>query len=244
MRIADGGREKTFKDGSVGYVHRLGSGTIAVAPVNGTQRRTEPKPTINASKLMAGFDPRWGIPQLAKDLGVSEDSLHDIGCRWTSEYRAFAFPMVNGYGEAVGIRLRATDGRKWAVTGSRQGIFLSSREAPKRAYVTEGPTDLAAALTMGLWAVGRPHCAGGIEDIKLTFKRHSVMEAVILSDNDAPGRLGATMLRNHLKIPTALLVLPCKDIREMLCRGGTAEDVENLVSNLTWSNPTDHPTSL
>lgn len=232
-------RPHTLKSGEVGWIHMLtdrSSNTFV-------RREKEPEVTINAGKLMAEFQacrPDRLLPSLAKDLGVSPRSLYDLGCAWAPPHKSYAFPMFDGYGNTVGIRLRALDGRKWAVRGSRQGIFCPSVNGQKRAVVCEGPTCTAAALTLGFYAVGRPHCSGGMEPIKALFKRHGIREAVIISDNDEPGINGAIMLRNQLPIPTAIITLPTKDVREFLVRGGTKEDIEELVSNVLWHQPKVH----
>jgi hypothetical protein len=68
--------------------------------------------------------------------------------------------MCDGYGEVVGIRLRNERG-KFAVRGSRQGVFVAGVPAQKTLFVCEGPTDTAAAVDLGLFAVGRPNCCCG-----------------------------------------------------------------------------------
>lgn len=237
MRV-QGGREKVFKDGSIGWVYR--SGGTKAAPVN-PPHRSKPEVAINSKAIMASLPNNLEfLNPFAKLLGVDSSALAALGCRWSPSHKAYAFPMFDGYGNTVGIRLRSHDGRKWAVKGSRQGIFVPANHPMRRAFVLEGPTDTAAALTMGVYAVGRPHCAGGMEDIKHLFKRCGVREAVIVADNDDPGIRGAIMLRDQLRIPTAILMLPCKDMRKFLNQGGTVADINDRLSNVTWHQPTSH----
>jgi len=145
--------------------------------------------------------------------------------------------MRDGYGNIIGIRLRSDTGAKWAVAGSHQGIFLPNRPAERTAVVCEGPTDTAAALSLGLWAVGRASCSAGLSDVPKVFKRLRIRRAVIISDNDIPGLNGAAMLGRHLGIPYCTLVLPTKDLRKFVLAGGTAQMLENLINDTVWENP-------
>ncbi len=122
---------------------------------------------------------------LALSLGVSIASLVDLQVAWCPTNRAYAFPMRSGEGEIIGIRLRNISGDKWAVTGSRQGIFIPDEElkAPI-CFLPEGPTNTAALLTLGLFAIGRPNVLCGGEQIKVALKRLGIFRAVIVADND------------------------------------------------------------
>ena len=76
-----GGKEKTFRDGSVGWVHRMvGEQSAVLQPAH---RIKEPEVTINAKKIMEEFakNRRNGeLHWLAKNLGVTVESLMQIGC--------------------------------------------------------------------------------------------------------------------------------------------------------------------
>ncbi|MDD4862279.1 MAG: hypothetical protein PHI33_09215, partial [Smithellaceae bacterium] len=91
------------------------------------------------------------IKTCALRLGVSSESLSDLGMAWAWQYGAWAFPMRDGAGGVVGIRLRGETGKKWAVAGSRQGVFMPTAwpESTQVALICEGPTDTAAALSIG-----------------------------------------------------------------------------------------------
>ena len=225
-----------MRDGSVGWLHSTG-GEIPKRPA-----RMDPKPevTIDAARMMREFGEHEDftlVKHLADVLGVTYHSLRSLGCVWASPHKAFAFPMFDGYGNATGIRLRSTDGRKWAVKGSHQGIFTPNSSPGQRAIICEGPTDSAAAISLGMWAVGRPHCSGGVAEIKNLVRRCPIREAVIVTDNDGPGRAGSELLIRHLSIPSALLILPCKDMRKFLNLGGTLDDLNSIVDNLAWHQP-------
>ena len=118
-------------------------------------------PAINATALIRQWTATTEAKEvagLAGGLGVSVSSLGELACCWAAPHRAWAFPMRDGYGEILGIRLRSESGQKWAVTGSRQGIFLPISRLESTVWICEGPTDTAAALTLGLSALGRPSC--------------------------------------------------------------------------------------
>jgi hypothetical protein len=83
---------------------------------------------IDVGKLLADWRARSAgeLEPFAATLGVSKTALESLGCVYAPEHRAFAFPMYDSSGKAVGIRLRNHEGRKWAVTGSKQGLFLTN----------------------------------------------------------------------------------------------------------------------
>ena len=149
----------------------------------------------------------------------------------------FAFPMRSGDGGYIGIRLRSLSGDKWAERGSQNGLFIPQVDPYGPCYICEGPTDTAALLTMGLYAIGRPSCSAGVNMILEHFRRMRIREAVIISDGDAPGMRGAVTLTEHLKCRSCIVVPPCKDVRKFLQNGGTKELLESLVKQLIWSNP-------
>lgn len=199
-------------------------------------------PEINASELMDEFYSNtkdWWVDRFAMKLGVSFDSLKLVGCAWAAPYNAFAFPMVNGKGRAVGIRLRAESGAKWSVKGGREGIFIPTGRTCRTtvAYIVEGPTDLAACLTLGLWGIGRPSCRGSVAHTQVTINRLHIKRAILVSDNDTPGIDGAKALAKELQIPCAAMLLPSKDMREFVRYGGTRAVIESLESKLVWRNP-------
>lgn len=227
MRIQGG---KPAKNG--GWIYPIGD---APKPVK-RQREPESVETKDLAGMLAGWRAD-GLSAFAATLGIEASSLDALRCVWAPEYRAWAFPMRNGFGNVIGIRLRNDAGRKWAVKGSKQGLFVSCSPAPQTAFVCEGPTDTAAALTLGLWAVGRPSCLGGNEHLKVLLKRRGVKEAVLLADNDAPGINGAKRLAEGIGIRSALLVLPAKDVRAFVQAGGTRQMIETQLHDTIWKQP-------
>lgn len=172
-------------------------------------------------------------------IGVSEQSLGNLGASWAWPHGAWAFPMRSGAGDVVGIRLRADNGRKWAVTGSRQGLFLPVvwPESTQVALICEGPTDTAAALSIGFQAIGRPSCLGCEGMVAETCKRVTIRRVVIVADNDGPGRDGARKLADSLKIPWKIIVPAAKDLRAWVQAGATKELVECVMNQKLWRMP-------
>lgn len=180
---------------------------------------------------------------------MSHNSLQLLRCQVGPKPGIWAFPMMNDMGVPIGIRLRADNGSKWAEPGSHAGIFLPTTPPPDTVYIVEGPTDTASMLTMGLWALGRPSCSGGIPLIQGWLKRNrSVKRVVIVADTDQdkvtpegavynPGIRGAKTLQEHLPVRSVIVTLPAKDPRDFLLAGGTVTMVTSMVNQLVWSNP-------
>lgn len=163
-----------------GWYHYYGESKPEYIP----QAKAAPK-RINATELMKGC-----VNDLATynftTLGVSYQSLVDLGTGYSSRHKALAFPMSDGDGNYIGIRLRNSAGFKWAITGGNNGIFLPQviSNYTKIAYLPEGPTNTAALLTIGLFAIGRPNSKSGNEFIKSALKRLGIYRVVIVADND------------------------------------------------------------
>ncbi len=224
-----------FKNG--GWFHPFDS----TKPAPPKQKPLPVPPSINATVMIR----KWadmGIPvtELAESLGVSVDSLTDLSAVYSPDHRAWAFPMRDGYGNMIGIRLRSDDGRKWAVRGSRSGIFLPTTQPHSTVYLPEGPTSTAATLTLGLYAIGRPSCNSGGPEIKTACKRLGVRRAVIVADNDdkpsglRPGFDGALKLASEIGIPVVIWTPPTKDIRDFVRSGGTAQLILSDIKNFVW----------
>jgi len=125
-----------------------------------------------------------------------------LGAAWAVEYKAWAFPMRDGARRVIGIRLRADNGRKWAVPGSRNGLFWPlgiPGEENDLIVICEGPTDAAALLSVDLAAIGRPSCTGGVPLLKAALDRIGRRDVAILSDADVPGRQGARRLAQEIR---------------------------------------------
>jgi hypothetical protein len=177
--------------------------------------------------------------RLAFSLGLSERSLRRLNVGWHRSHRCYSFPMRDDQGRIVGIRLRRPNGAKFAVRGSQSALFmLADLSSPLRLFISEGPTDCAALLDMGLTAVGRPSCSGGADMLTRLIHRLRPHDVVIVADADLPGRQGAASLAQDLilQVPLVKVIEPpasVKDIREWKRQGATAADVLTAAEQAT-----------
>jgi hypothetical protein len=172
--------------------------------------------------------------EFAAKIGLDYIPLTTLGMGWADEYQAFSFPMYDSSDDPQvrGIRLRSdSTGRKFAVTGSQDGVFRWLNPLQETVYVAEGPTDTSALLQLGLDAIGRPSCMGGVHVLVPLLTQRNV---VIVSDSDSPGRAGAKVLADRLKgLANSIKIIEPhrKDMREWLQHGATRDAVELLTTN-------------
>lgn len=167
-----------------------------------------------------------------RELGIPLGGLARIGAVWSVSIGALAAPMyANPCHDPIGVRLRADDGRKWAVPGSHNGLFVpSSFVGYGPVFMPEGMTDTAALCGLGLDAVGRPSCNGGRELAK-TFAKMAARPVIVVSDRDEPGILGAQALAMEISKEgiRACMMKPMsgkKDVREWIACGATRQLIE------------------
>lgn len=229
---------KTFKTGEKGWLHKERCSQPNLTTTKCAT--TVAQDSIDCRALISKWDQntrnRELVYTLARVLGVSPGSLNALECIFAEDHEAWAFPMKDGYENMVGIRLRSLGGDKWAVRGSHAGCFIPAIKAERQALVVEGPTDTAAALDLGYYAVGRPSCSGGGPQIKQLVLRHKIRRAVIVADNDEPGVRGARLLTEMLPVPCAIVILPCKDLRAFVKLGGTREMLDSKIEQSVWLN--------
>jgi hypothetical protein len=228
--------------GDAGWLHRLAdTGPDWLYPF--TRRISLVPPshdfTVLAERFRAAADP-IRFSALAHSLGVSAVALAAFGVGWSETHRAWSFPLTDPVsGRVTGIRLRRPSRFKFAVTGSKGGLFLPDTRDPtdRRLLITEGPTDAAALLDLGFPNVaGRPSCAGGTRHVAELVKLRRPAEVVVLADSDEPGRRGADTLASVLAVcaPAVRVVAPpdgVKDARAWKLAGATHADFERLISS-------------
>lgn len=236
--------ESPKKCGEAGWLHKLREDPLRPAPrrLRTIRPATPEAPAVDFAKLAAGWAAvihPYALDSLAKRLGLSPGSLRRLGIGWASTFRAFSFPMRDAAGQVVGIRLRGDNGKKWAVPGSREGLFYAA-DLPHggRLLVCEGPTDTAACLDWGFHAIGRPSCTGGVRHAVELVKRLAPAEVVIVADGDTPGLTGAERLAAVLVayVAAVRVVAPprgVKDARAWLQAGGTSADVQAAIDAAT-----------
>lgn len=239
--------------GAAGWLHRLRDDRRLFRlprPVRSLRPIPAPSPTPN----LAALAERWhkaaqpfGLVRLAGELGVSPSALDALRVGWSPQYSAWTFPMCDEAGRIVGVRLRLRDGRKLAVRGGHEGLFvprgyfrdgvpaLPDNGAP--VLLPEGASDTAAVLGLGFTAIGRPSCSGGL---KLAAQLVRGRDVAIVADADKPGRLGAEALARLLVVlcPTVRIIAPpsgLKDVREWVRSGATRSDVLRAIEAArTW----------
>ena len=237
--------ESPKRCGEAGWLHRLRDDGPMWPPWQRTMRRAvkmmaEGKPAgIDfdrlAAECQAAVKPET-FGRLADDLGLSVESLQRLSAGWSSEHGAWTFPMVGTGGRVVGIRLRLAGGRKLAIRGGREGLFLPAGIDPGgRLLVCEGPTDCAALLDLGFHAVGRPSCRGGVAHLVALVNRLWPADLVIVADADGPGQRGADALAAKLAayVQAVRVITPprgLKDARVWKRAGATRGDVQAAIN--------------
>lgn len=232
--------------GNGGYLHSMCDTICPPRPV----RREVAPPPINVPFMLQQFEVGSSLSrlkELAERLTVSVSSLIWLGCVWSAQYQAFAFPMKDEGGKPIGIRLRYDNGQKLAVRGSHAGLFLPDCHKQQQLIIAEGPTDCAAALSMGYYAVGRPSCSGSVLTLRQFILRNQFRRAVICADNDPkerpdgtpynPGLDGAQVLQQHLPIPSCICVVPAKDLREFHRNDGNRAVLDSMIKQLVFARP-------
>lgn len=246
MRVESG---RPLKNG--GWLHKFDSDYRPPLPLKNPMKQPK-KPFVDCGAMLSHWKADTSpenMRLMSEDLGVSSRALEFLGVAhandlsyadpgWTGE--AVVFPMYDATdwnGEnPCGIRLRTPEGKKFAVTGSKAGVFfpylaLSCIPSWDRIFICEGPTDTAACLDLGLFAVGRAACRGGEDIILSILSQLCPADCVIVSDNDGPGVAGANDLMEKIKIPKALFVPPGKDLRAFVAAGGTKLLLEDMLKN-------------
>ncbi len=250
---SDGG--KPAKSG--GWIHRLRDDGRAGG--GGAMKRPIPKPkpaggsSKDWAKVHAGLRAKMtpdrlealatatGIPSTfwaALDPGWCDSGdlqgLKASGAGWAESRPAgaWAIPERDGSGRVVGLSLRSEDGRKGAPSGSGRGLVVPARfdAASGPVLVVEGASDVAAAVAMGLRAVGRPSNTGGAEALAAMLDGEEVLivgERDRKDDGRWPGRDGArsvaAALAGSWDLPVKWTLPPAdvKDLREYYKSGKT-----------------------
>ncbi|MBW8016253.1 MAG: toprim domain-containing protein [Planctomycetes bacterium] len=214
-RISEGSKKRC---GDAGWLHVIGPDTGQAKNVKFNIQKPDNKPKPDFDRLVRSYQERLSDRQLrwlGESLGISPISLQRLGVGWDG--KSFTFPMSDENQKIIGIRRRYGDGRKFAVKGSCNGLFIPqglSESGPL--FITEGPTDCGAALDLGFDSIGRPNCDSKV-DMTVRFARGS--RITIVADNDAVGIAGAKKLSAKLIecCPEVKIITPplgIKDLRQ------------------------------
>jgi phage/plasmid primase-like uncharacterized protein len=237
-------RHRTFADGSIGYLHSYNGTPLPSV----TEKKKQDKPFVDQGRIAQSWREKYGhesLPILAKDLGVPVEVLTQLGTVKAPQHDVWGFPMRDDKGHVIGIRMRHRNGRKWCEPGGHNGLFIPQIPPQSEVVICEGPTDTATALSLGLYAVGRFNCSGGVMMLTEFIKHNKIKRATIVADVDNdreingrsvnPGIQGAMALRELMHVPTRCVTLPTKDLREFAHLGGNAMVFNAVAAPNVWS---------
>ena len=226
-----------------GWLHRIAAAPPPPRPPCRVYVPASPEPERNWHSLLERWARRTAtvdLARLARLLGVSAASLRRLGAALSGRAGVWGFPMRDAHRKVTGIRLRAEDGRKWAVAGSHNGLFWpDGLSGAGPILICEGPTDTAALLDLGYDAIGRPSCSGAVEMVIEVVRALRRRDVVVVADADDPGIDGADRLARALtdagRRPKVIRPLQCKDARAWVRDGATRAVVDCAITNaLHW----------
>lgn len=221
----------------------------SAARAGGGSPSPTPKPPIDWVTICADIqDDLVGteLGTLHLQLDVSESSLARLECGWSDTENAYTFPMRNGLGEIIGVSLRGRSGAKWAIPGSKLGLFIPynlTTEGPL--FMPEGASDTAAMLDLGLNAVGRSQAlirGERLEQVRVLMDTPLLKgrQLVVVADNDPKHDVGwtgayelAMAMARH--VPSVKVLEPhgCKDVREWVRRGIRSGAMLTILKNVS-----------
>lgn len=206
---------------SPGYVHDLNdTPPCAVVHEDYDSDRLSSSSVLQVYRSYRNQSNGYFYQTVAQSLGVTPEALKRMGAA-NAGPGVIAFPMYDGELEMSGIRYRRMSGEKYSLGGGREGIFLpelQGRNWMQPVYVTEGPTDAAAVISMGMLAIGRPNALGGIPAVLSAIRRLRAQQITIIADRDGVGQRGAIQLARALDGLEVSIISPAfhKDVRDYL----------------------------
>lgn len=251
-RVAEGAFRIAVDGAGIAHYHRLKEST----PQAPTRRpRTPPPPAIDAVTIARRCYAQCSDEEremMGEDLGMSCGSLDALRMGWSHRDEAYTFPMRDAGERVIGIRLRRWDGRKWAVPGSRNGLFIPRVQRRDPLVICEGPTDTAALVSVGFFAVGRPSNTGGADLIEAYLRRIRYRgELWIMTDKDEPGSTAQRLTRHGADALAERALQWCgtvkairppadKDARQWIMRGATRAVIECVARNARYWTKKHH----
>lgn len=241
MRVEEGAFKSEYHGAGLGHFHKLDK------PLHSLPDPEEAPPEIDAkhiAKVCYNLCSPQMYDRIARHLNVTVESLQRLRVGWSYEHDAMTFPMRGDTDHVIGIRLRNIKGRKWAIPGSRNGIFIPRQLSGKGPlFVVEGPTDTAALLSLGFDAIGRPSDTAGANLIVWWLMQQPRRHLVIALENNEPesaadenAKRGAGDLKARcyykdcVETVTVWRCDKAKDVREWINEGATYGDVRGAVA--------------
>lgn len=127
------------------------------------------------------------VQEHSESMGFEPNTLAMLRLGYSVHHKAMVFPMFDAEERVTGFRIRHGDGRKLSVPSSKNGIFLPAVSAANRTgptVVCEGPTDTAAALQLGLCAIGRADALTTGNIARKWLDRRQGNPVIIVLDNE------------------------------------------------------------
>ena len=173
---------------------------------------------------------------LATKWNVDLTHLLDIGVGWDGQ--AHTLPMYNEMCDVIGIQRQWPNGYKCMVTGTQLGLFIpDSAYVGDELIVTEGASDLATALQLGLTGIAKPNALVGNRLVYGYLKRHPRFEHIlIVGDNDEAGKRGAHELQDHIDSEhgrSAIWIPSVNDLRAEVQAHGCSQVKESLMNAIS-----------
>ena len=95
------------------------------------------------------------LTRFANKLNVAPIVLYHLGVGYDKKSQ-FYFPMFNADFKMIGLKIRAFNGKRWCVPGSRLGVYIPDDfNSSEEVYICEGESDTAAMLNLGYNAIGK-----------------------------------------------------------------------------------------
>ena len=196
--------------------------------------------------------------ELAESLGVTVESLFSLGVGCGEDYngkRWSSWPCRDAEGNFVGLTRRYLDGSKKTYPGTRAGLFYAAKwvDMPGAVLIVEGGSDVAACLSHGIAAIGRPSNVGGSGMLAEMLAKHPRRPVLVVAERDFkperrgtvehcpsdcsgcancwPGLYGAKVTAERLGIPqNFILPRQGKDFREASASGADFQWIKQLWS--------------
>ena len=166
------------------------------------------------------------LQAIADHLGVSFSALWSLGVGWRPEDpdRPLTFPMRDARGRVIGIRTRRYRSnvapKVKSIAGSTSGLFVPPMMnfSLGDMLVCEGESDTAAALTIGMAAIGIPGTGQCSHLVAEFCSIHQPPRVIVIADNDEAGLGGATKLAQSLHWRSVVIRRPsdANDLRDAL----------------------------
>lgn len=248
-------RPFNFANGWTGWIHaEADPGGERSAPRREKPRISAPDVKKIAREMFKHPMASSSREAMAATLGVSVEALELLRMGYGEDVHGeFAsFPMRNAKLDVVGLSRRYADGSKLSGFGMQVGVFceLEWAKRPGPVLIVEGASDVAAAITMGLPALGRFNNMAGAELIGPMLGDRN---AFVIGENDEkpekrgapkgckaecagclicfPGREAAKVVAKRLNRPWVMPPAELKDLRVVAAAGLSWPE---LIRGLTW----------